>query len=113
MYVDANASLILITTARQCDGKAVEWMAHMPESDVLIKRSGAAVNWITRGDLSGTYDGAGRITWNDADKWQRLNMSDDQCRVLTRRPYVPLTFIVISLAWSLFAGMADRLRRLV
>jgi hypothetical protein len=53
------------------------------------------------GDLKhGTYDER-CILWEDSEKWTKIDISSAQWRLLTRRTYIPMTFILLSIMQSL------------
>lgn len=47
--------------------------------------------------VDGIFNGADAIKWNNGDTWHRVEMSVEQFRVLTRRPYVPLTLVAVKI----------------
>jgi hypothetical protein len=48
----------------------------------------------------GVFNGVDTIQWSDGARWTRLKVTEPQYRFLTRRPYVPLTFLVFDLICS-------------
>ena len=49
----------------------------------------------------GVYDGHGQVRWNDGTSWTRVALSEAQYRVLTYRPYTPMTFLFIRFVQTL------------
>lgn len=49
----------------------------------------------------GVFNGVDTIRWSDGSRWTRLRVTEQQYRHLTRRPYVPLTFLALDLVDSL------------
>ena len=60
----------------------------------------ASTRWITLETPTRTYrgvfDGADCIAWDHGEKWHRLRVSCAQWTLLTRRPYVPATLVLVA-----------------
>ena len=65
----------------------------------IVKIAPSSKTWITfcygDGSVNGTYNGCDCISFENGDKWYRLHMSSTQYKILTYKPYVPLTFIFL------------------
>ena len=48
----------------------------------------------------GVFNGVDTIQWSNGSRWTRLKVTESQYRFLTRRPYVPLTFLAFDLIRS-------------
>lgn len=81
----------------------------------LKNRRSVRLEWEGGAVSTGLYNGEDCITWEGGDtggdksdkggKWRLLEMSAQQYDVLTRRPYVPLTFTAAKLLMELGSRM--------
>jgi hypothetical protein len=70
---------------------------------------------LVRGDVvqRGVRVDENTIEWTDGDVWSRLQLSYAQAYALTRRPYMPLTLILLFKGSEALAWSWDRVARLV
>ncbi len=56
----------------------------------------------------GVYDDDSRITWGEwsAGTWTRLQASFEQVHILTRRPYIPMTYMLYVTVRECVVGFA-------
>lgn len=62
------------------------------------------------GDASardGVYDGSDRIQWDDGTQWHRIEISHEQASLMTRRPYIPVTFLFLACASALVSWVSE------
>jgi hypothetical protein len=45
--------------------------------------------------LKGKYNGSDCISWNNGFEWKRLKVSRKQLYMLKRRPYIPMTIVLL------------------
>jgi len=112
LYVDNNNSVVLVCKEHSfynvigCkpfeeveeggEGE-VNWFAVCEEgknSIILKEKEGT--------ELSGNTLLGGCIRFEDGKEWSPLYMTELQIRYLSRRPYVPLTYFLLSLIYALF-----------
>ena len=118
VYVDSDFRLVLVSaSASDKEGKTIEWDIYGVRDNTgwngKATRSTASPKWIdfTRTDgttkkiIRGTFDGVDRVVWDDGLKWNRIEASVDQFRILTYRPYVPLTLVFLVGIRLLFVWM--------
>ena len=53
----------------------------------------------------GECDSDRRVTWASGETWIRLQMSHEQVYLLTRRPYVPITLVLLSGTWTVLCSL--------
>ena len=116
LYVDNNNSVVLVCKEDSfyrvigCkpfekvgergggeEEEEVNWFAICEEgkNNVVLKEKEGT-------QLSGNMLLGGCIRFEDGKEWSPLYMTDLQVRYLSRRPYVPLTYIFFSLIYTLF-----------
>ena len=108
LFVDSQHCLRIVTqdwvvyTAAKEDG----WLG------TLRPTTPASARWITMQSPShterGVFDGDDVISWESGDKWHRLRMSYAQWELLTRRRYVPATFVLASYLYESVRSMFAR-----
>ena len=59
-------------------------------------------------DQRGVYDGSDSVIWENGTHWKRVDVSEAQFRILTHKPYIPMTFILYSFAKHLISSIYDR-----
>lgn len=101
LYVDTHHCLRIVTrdwvvyTASKDDGW-VGWMRLTTQT---------SNKWVTleteKTACQGVFNGADCILWEDGDKWNRLHVSYAQWDMMTRRPYVPMSFMFASSLYDL------------
>jgi len=108
MYVDQNSCMVLVLLTGGDDEHSQytvhgtttlneEWSApcHLSSSKVvLVNKDKESVGF--RND-----DGA--IVWDEGNTWCPIHMSSTQFAFLTRRPYVPMTYVVYMVMSKLFS----------
>ena len=110
VYVDQDAHIVLVY--------AYEATPHKNDYSVYLNKGDStdlAVATMTNdGNVSlqevdvkhtGIYNGLSCIEWEDGSKWQRVQFSIMQYRLLTGRPYIPLSY----LAWRIFRSMVTQI----
>ena len=67
----------------------------------VIEKSKHIITWKT-GSLciNGYYNGDNCFKWENGDVWYLINMSPTQQYILTRKPYIPLTFLLVNFIYS-------------
>ena len=62
----------------------------------------------------GTYDESQKVFhWDDGDAWHPLYISNVQAHLMTRRPYVPITVLVLFFMQRVFNTSKSWVRRIV
>ena len=88
IYVNKNAQLLILS--------------FVDENKVSVLTSGDKVGSVTvtyevnveMDDEKGVYQrDVDAIQWDNGDQWSRIQMSHQQYRMITRRPFIPLTFL--------------------
>lgn len=108
IYVDVDAHLVLVY-AHAPDGN--DYSVYLNQGDstdlAVATTTDEGVVRLEEVDVinQGQYNGVDSIHWKDGRTWRRLEMSDTQYRLLTGRPYVPLTY----LAWRVLKCVATRM----
>jgi hypothetical protein len=91
-YTNARAELQLLVGVEE---NGVVVLAHNDTSAVVTV--GAKGKVLTLSDVEGIYNGVDSIRWSNGETWRRLQVSSEQAQVLLRRPYVPLTIVMLTL----------------
>lgn len=117
MYVDQNACIVLmLASGVRKDGSEYvvhgsfpncqdEWSAHCTlNATTLCLQSPQATK-------EGHVGEGGTVAWNDGGVWTPLHMSALQFAFLTRRPYVPVTYVFLMVVRSAILNVKDALRR--
>ena len=60
-------------------------------------------------DQRGVYDGVGCVMWENGTRWIRVDVSEAQFRILTYRPYVPMTYVLFCFARNVLTSIRSRL----
>ena len=89
VYVNARAQLLLLV--RHTD-TAIEVLR---SNDTVGMATVTVKTAVSLNGAEGLYNGIDTIQWNNNDTWRRVEMSILQFRLLTRRPYIPLTFVAM------------------
>lgn len=55
----------------------------------------------------GIYNGSDCIIWNDGTRWHRLKISHTQASLMSRRPYIPMTFLFLVCTSAFFSWVSD------
>lgn len=106
IYIDDNAQLVIVSPY------ATGYMVHLADDVAVAKVKNKRSVQLEREEGSmkaGLYNGSDCVTWEGGDKWRRVDMSAQQFRMLTTRPYVPLTFVVTKLLMQLGGRMLTAL----
>jgi hypothetical protein len=92
VYVDADARLVLVY-AHAPDDYSV-YLAHGNDAATMTNKR---IVRLKEMDVTheGFYNGSDCIVFEDGRKWRRVDMSYAQFRLLTSRPYVPLSFMAV------------------
>jgi hypothetical protein len=108
VYVDGDARLVLVYPHTPDGNDYSVYLAHGNDTDLAVatitnKRTVRLeeVNVIHEG----FYNGCDCIVFEDGRKWRRVEMSYAQFRLLTSRPYVPLSFMAV----RLLQGVVNRI----
>ena len=100
IYVDTNACLILVY-AHALDGNDYSvYLTHGDTTDLAVATTtNKCTVRLEEVDATriGFYNGKDCIVWDGGYKWRRVEMSAAQYRLLTSRPYVPLSFMAIQI----------------
>lgn len=96
VYVNAQAQMTLVANSDVRNETFLVLTSEDEENIVTITAKGM----VTMGNVQGLYNGADTIQWNNGDTWRRVQMSSHQFRMLTHRPYVPLTFVAFAVLKS-------------
>ena len=110
IFVDAGGRLVVIP--RVSHANDVAWVYGVKDRDdaeydpdgwkARMEKVGEGRVTLVRADASddGEFESDHRIRWQSGDTWVRLQMSHEQIYLLTRRPYVPMTVVLMSGAWT-------------
>ena len=90
-YTNARGEMQLLVGVEE-DG--IVALAHNDTSAVLTVR---AKGMLTLSKVEGMYNGVDAIRWSNGETWRRLQVSSEQAQLLLRRPYVPLTDVMLTL----------------
>ena len=81
--------------------------------NAIIESQPSSLKWLQfksdKYNTQGVFDGHDCIVWEDGNKWRRLKISFDQIHFLRKRPYVPITFVVVYVLKSWFMNVYARL----
>ena len=110
MYVDAASRMVLVLLTGQRGDLShyhvYDCEATDPEgwSAICTRHADSAVELTgSKGEEGiGHVSDEGSIVWDSGDVWHGVHMSALQFDLLTRRPYVPLTYLFIVAMHSLF-----------
>lgn len=98
VYVDTDARLVLVY-AHTLDGNDYSvYLARGDATDVAVATmTNKHTVRLEEVDVTheGLYNGSDCIVFEDGRKWRRVEMSYTQFRLLTTRPYVPLSFMAV------------------
>jgi len=98
VYVDTNARLVLVY-AHTLDGNDYSvYLAHGDTTDLAVATmTNKCIVRLKEVDVTheGFYNGNDCIVFDNGNKWHRVEMSYTQFRLLTTRPYVPLSFMAV------------------
>ena len=64
---------------------------------------------VVLGDDNGMYDGTGCVLWEDGTTWNRVDMSYSQYRILSYRPFVPITLLFLRFLQNVMLAVKDRI----
>lgn len=114
--MDASHCLAIITVSdpKTTGEEATVYRASPDDSQGIHARLTRASSRSSRVCLSqddtvcnGVYNGADRITWDDGTKWHRLEISNTQASLMTRRAYIPMTFLFMACLAALASWLSD------
>ena len=99
VYVDADARLVLVY-ANTPDGNDYSvYLTHGDTTDLAVATTTTNKRIVRLEGVDAThegfYNGSDCIVFEDGRKWRRVEMSYAQFRLLTTRPYVPLSFMAV------------------
>lgn len=60
--------------------------------------------------LKGKYNGSDCISWNNGLEWKRLKVSREQSYMLTTRPYIPMTFVLLQFLYNFISNCSVQIR---
>ena len=63
-------------------------------------------------DQRGVYDGSDSVIWEDGTHWKRVDVSDAQFRILTHKPYIPMTYVVFCFAMHIVSVVRNHVSKL-
>ena len=102
LYIDSAHNLkILLPIDDHCTQVVYYSSEDETNTPHVIEKSKHMITWKT-GSLciNGNYNGVNCFEWENGDVWNLINISPTQYYMLTRRPYIPLTFILINFIYS-------------
>lgn len=123
MYIDDNACMVLVVasgergdltdycvygaevegTQETNDGWSAKCTLNAPDSKVELIHKGQENT--TRDsafhDKDGHFNEQGEIVWDSGETWRPVHMSSIQFQFFTRRPYVPMTYVLAMMTQSL------------
>lgn len=90
LYVNNDAQMFIISPSDQRNGVIIT--THEDTTEYASCNDGQ----LCIQDDQGMYDGTSVIRWNNGKLWRRMEISYKQYRVLTYRPYIPVTVLAFS-----------------
>jgi len=93
MYVNAQAQVTLVARSGNEEDTFVILTSEDHEDVATTSQKGI----VKFGDVQGLYNGVDAIQWDNGETWRRIQMSATQFRMLTHRPYIPMTFLTFSI----------------
>ena len=105
MYVDNEFKLILVLS-RNSDkktGEILDWYVQGVEWDAIIHKCGQKLKLEKETETIGFFDEvSGTILWEENyGAWSRLAYSEEQYKLLSYRPHVPLTMVAMAIFYNL------------
>lgn len=114
LYVDTQHRLQIVVCARADDEWTVFYngddtapiklLAHAPDRIVMRADGVERIAEETTDEC---------ISWSDGDRWHKIDVSYEQWQLMTRRPYVPVTLLMVSLVYDAYLVLLGWLRHLV
>tara|TARA_B100001769_G_C21767180_1_gene419435 strand:+ start:133 stop:519 length:387 start_codon:yes stop_codon:yes gene_type:complete len=98
LFIDDDARLCIISQL-DTDIWSVNHAENYEDSiDGNIYTKSKSLNLEVNGRIimTGFYDGQEKIVWNDGTKWKRLILTFDQFARFRKKPYIPLSFILLA-----------------
>lgn len=100
VFVNTNAQMFLISG----NGENRRFTVYSP-ADAADVTTSVNQTLLVLDKTTGLYNGVDTIHWDNGQTWRRVKMSGWQFHMLTRRAYVPLTFVAAQALMS-FVGRA-------
>ena len=89
IFIDDNAHFFMVSPTDEPDHYSVL----TPHNKAIKIRVGTNRKMVHMGNEQGMYNGEDTLVWHNGEKWKRIKMTGMQWHYLSRRPYVPMTYI--------------------
>lgn len=114
VYVNSENEMVLVRPLRvNKEHGGVTYSVHGLGWDMVVDASTEG-KVVTDSSKAASFDGEDCISWNDEmGDWHRVKMSHAQYRVLTSKPYFPVTLVAVFLLGSTVKFVFDRARNVL
>jgi len=99
VYIDMDAHLVLVYADTPDGNDYSVYLTHGETTDAVVVTTTTNECIVRLNEVdathAGSYNGSDCIVFEDGRQWRRVEMSYTQFRLLTTRPYVPLSFMAV------------------